>query len=88
MLHDNAHPHSAAATVDVGGQTGRQSKFEFLPRPHTVRTLTPSDYHLFGPLQEAQRGRRFASDDEVKDAAHIWLRSQRKCSSHMGSEGS
>ena len=43
--------------------------------PHSP-DLAPSDYHLFAPLQEALRGRGFAGDDEVKDAVHVWLRSQ------------
>ena len=38
--------------------------------------LAPSDFHLFGPLKNALRGRRFAADDEVKEAVHDWLRSQ------------
>ena len=36
----------------------------------------PSDFHLFGPLKNALRGRRFAADDEVKEAVRDWLRSQ------------
>jgi len=33
-----------------------------------VHNLVPSDYHLFGPLKDALRGRRFTSDEEVKEA--------------------
>jgi hypothetical protein len=33
----------------------------------------PSDYHLFGPLKDALRGRRFTSDEEVKEAVNEWL---------------
>jgi hypothetical protein len=33
---------------------------------------------LFGPLKEALRGRRFASDQEVKEAVHAWLAAQPK----------
>ena len=40
------------------------------PRP------APSDFHLFGPLKNTLRGRRFAADDEVKEAVHDWLRNQ------------
>ena len=39
------------------------------PRPGPFRF--PS-----GPLKNALRGRRFAADDEVKEAVHDWLRSQ------------
>jgi hypothetical protein len=27
--------------------------------------LTSNDFHMFGPLKEAVRGRRFSSDEEV-----------------------
>ena len=40
--------------------------------------LAPSDFHLFGPLKEALRGRRFSCDDYVKAAVHQWLRAQPK----------
>jgi hypothetical protein len=40
--------------------------------------LAPSDYHLFGPLKGALRGRRFTSDQEVKEAVHAWLAAQPK----------
>ena len=41
--------------------------------------LAPSDYHLFGPLKDALRGRRFTSDEEgVKKAVHEWLAAQPK----------
>lgn len=29
--------------------------------------LTSSDYHRFGPLKDALRGRRFVTDQEVKE---------------------
>jgi histone-lysine N-methyltransferase SETMAR len=40
--------------------------------------LAPSDFHLYGPLKQALRGRRFSSDDDVKAAVHQWLRAQLK----------
>jgi len=40
--------------------------------------LAPSDFHLFGPLKAALRGRRFSCDDDVKTAVHQWLRAQPK----------
>jgi hypothetical protein len=27
--------------------------------------LSPSDFHMFGPMKEALRGRRFSSDEEI-----------------------
>jgi hypothetical protein len=47
--------------------------FEVLDHPAYSPDLVPSDYHLFGPLQDASRGRRFTSDEEVKGAVHEWL---------------
>jgi hypothetical protein len=35
--------------------------------------LTPSDFHLFPALKEFLGGRRFKSDEEVKDAIKEWL---------------
>ena len=40
--------------------------------------LAPADFHLFGPLKEALRGRRFSCDVDVNAAVHQWLRAQRK----------
>jgi len=53
LLHDNAHPHTAAHTVE----TLQKLKFQVLAHPPYSPDLTPSDYHLFGPLKEALRGR-------------------------------
>jgi hypothetical protein len=36
--------------------------------------LTPSDYHMFGPLKEAMGGKKFRSVEEVYQAVHEWLR--------------
>jgi hypothetical protein len=33
---------------------------------------------LFGPLKEALRGYQFTSDQEVKEALHVWLAAQLK----------
>jgi hypothetical protein len=39
--------------------------------------LAPIDYHIFGSL-EALRGRRFSSNEDMKEAVHTWLRQQPK----------
>jgi len=75
LLHyDNIRPHTAAATVETVQQLG----FELLQHPPYSPDLAPSDYHIFGALKEALRSRRFASDEEVKEAVHTWLREQPK----------
>jgi hypothetical protein len=38
--------------------------------------LAPSDFHTFGPMKEALRGRRFSSDEEVIGAMQNWLKRQ------------
>jgi len=75
LLHyDNARPHKAAATVETVQQLG----FKLLQHPPYSPDLVPRDYHIFGPLKEALRGRRFASDEGVKEAVHTWLQEQPK----------
>jgi len=50
--------------------------FEVLEHPAYSPDLAPSGYHLFGPLKNALRGRRFSTDKEVREAVHKWLRDQ------------
>ena len=38
--------------------------------------LTPSDYHLFGPMKEGLRGKYYSSDEKVKTAVMKWLQEQ------------
>ena len=40
--------------------------------------LAPSDYHLFTPLADALRGRKFSSDEAVQKAVHESLCDQPK----------
>jgi len=72
VLHDNACPHKAHLTIN----TIRQLNWEVFEHHAYSPYLAPSDVHLFGPLKNALRGRRFAADDEVKEAVHNWLRNQ------------
>jgi transposase len=74
LLHDNAHPHTAAHTLE----TLKQLKWEAMENPAYSPDLAPSDFHLFGMLKEALRGRRFSCDDDVKATVHQWLCAQPK----------
>jgi hypothetical protein len=45
----------------------------FTPKgPH----LGPSNFHKFGPMKEALRGRRFSSDEKVMGAVQNWLKTR------------
>jgi len=74
LQHDNARPHTARSTVG----TIQDLSFECLPQLPCSPDLTPSDFHVFGPLKEAMGGKSFRSDKEVQQAMHEWLRSQPK----------
>ena len=71
---DNASPHTAARTVETINQFG----WEQLPHPPCSPDLSPSDFHLFGPLKKFLRGTKFSSDDEVKSTVSKWLETQPK----------
>ena len=74
MQHDNARPHVAKATIETINKLG----FEVLEHPAYSPDLAPSDYHLFAPLKDALRGRKFSSDESVQKAVHQWLCDQPK----------
>jgi hypothetical protein len=52
LLHGNALPYTAAHTAETSGN----SKFHVMARPPYSPSLTPSDFHLFGPLKEGLSG--------------------------------
>ena len=74
LLHDNARLHTAAHTVE----TLHKLNFEVLAHPPYSSDLASSDCHLFGSLKEALRGRRFTSDQELKEVVRAWLAAQPK----------
>ena len=59
-------------------ETIRKLKFQVMAHPTHSPYLALSDYYLFGPLKGALRGRRFTSDQEVKEAVNAWLAAQPK----------
>ena len=74
LQHDNARPLTARSPV----ATIQDLSFECLPHPPYSSDLAPSDFHVFGPLEEAIGGKSFRSDEEVQQAVHEWLHSQPK----------
>lgn len=69
ILHDNARPHVARQTVAVL----QEFQWNIITHPPYSPDLAPSDYHLFPKLKEHLAGRRFSSDDEVKDEVQRFL---------------
>jgi len=53
LLCDNARPHTAIHTLQTLVKLG----FTVLEHPAYSPDLAPSNYHLFGPLKDALRGR-------------------------------
>ena len=49
-----------------------------LQHPVYSPDLAPCNYHLFAPLKNALRGRKFSSDEAVQKAVHEWLCDQPK----------
>jgi histone-lysine N-methyltransferase SETMAR len=66
LLHDNAQQHTAAAAITII----QKLKFETINHPTYSLDLVPSDYHVFGTLKETLRGKRFHSNDKVKEMVH------------------
>ena len=71
LLHDNARPHTAAATQELLENFG----WEQLDHPPYSPDLAPSDYHLFLHLKSFLGGKRFQDDDKLKDAVLNWFKS-------------
>ncbi|XP_064485163.1 histone-lysine N-methyltransferase SETMAR-like [Ornithodoros turicata] len=69
LLQDNARPHTTHLTT----RTLQDLGWELLPHPPYSPDLTPSDFHLFGPLKALLGGRHFSCDDGVKNADRSWL---------------
>jgi transposase len=65
MLHDNARPHTAAATHDLITTFG----WEQFGHPPYSPDLVTSDFHVFLHLKTFLGG-RWLHDDKVKDAVN------------------
>jgi len=72
LQHDNARPHTSAATRDAI----QRLDFSVLPHPPYSPDLAPSDFHLFPKLRDYLKGQRFSCDEEVKSAVRKWFQKQ------------
>ena len=73
LQQDNARPHVAQTIQDLLGRI----KWKVLQHPPYSPDLSPSDYHVFGPLKKSIKGRqvqRFYA--EVEFAVSEWFRKQ------------
>jgi histone-lysine N-methyltransferase SETMAR len=62
LLHNNARPHSAAATVNLLNSWG----WEILPHPPHNPDLAPSDFYLFPEMKKHLRGHGFQSNEDAQ----------------------
>jgi hypothetical protein len=70
ILQHNARPLTARLTL----QTIQKNGWELPSHPPYSPDLTPSDYHLFGPLKDHLRGHHYETDEAVQEAVRSWLR--------------
>ena len=70
LLHENARPHTARATIDAL----ETLKFEVLSLPPYRPHLAPSGFHFFPHFNRNLKGTHFTSDDEVKQAVTSWIK--------------
>ena len=59
-------PHTAVHTV----QTFEKLHFEVMEHPPYRLDVSPSDYRLFGQVEDALNSHRFSRDQEVKEAVY------------------
>ena len=72
LQHDNARPHTSAATRDAI----QRLEFSVLPHAPYSPDLAPGYFHLFPELKEYLKGQRFSCDEEVKSAVRKWFQKQ------------
>jgi len=74
LLHYNAPVHMSAKSQAAIQQCG----FQQLNHPPYSPDLAPSDYFLYRVMKNFFRGKRFSSDEEVKEAVTTWFEEQSK----------
>ena len=60
LLHDNARQHTSLRTIEAITNMGWIVPLQ----PHYSLCLVASNFHLFGPLKDALRGRRFVDETQ------------------------
>jgi len=74
LLHDNVPVHMSANSQAAIRHCG----FQQLNHPPYSPHLAPSDYFLFRVKKKFLRGKRFSSEEEVKEAVTTWFEEQSK----------
>jgi histone-lysine N-methyltransferase SETMAR len=72
LLHDNARPHTALATVNHIATFG----WERLNHASYSPDLAPSDFHFFLTLKRTLEGRSFTTNEDVEAAVRTFVRTQ------------
>jgi len=70
LLHENARPHTAPATIG----SLETLKSQVLSHPPYSPDLAPSDFFFFPHLKRDLKGTHFTSDDEVKQTVSSWIK--------------
>ncbi|GFW56812.1 histone-lysine N-methyltransferase SETMAR [Trichonephila clavipes] len=83
LLHDNVRPRVFLVT-----QTELDKfKWETLDHPPCSLEMSPCDFHVFGPLKKHLKGKRFNSDDVLRDTVKDWSRHSHRNSGNKESCG-
>jgi histone-lysine N-methyltransferase SETMAR len=61
IYHDNVRPHTSLHTREAITKL----QWTVLPHPPYSPDLAPSGYHIFSPLKDAIRRKKFEDDEEV-----------------------
>jgi histone-lysine N-methyltransferase SETMAR len=69
LLHNNARPHGAAATMNLLNSWG----WQILPHPPQSHDLAPSDFYLFPKMKKHLRGQHFHFNEDVQNEVKKWL---------------
>ena len=72
LLHDNCRFHKVRNVQAIIANRG----FTELPHPPYTTDLAPYDFFLFKHLKKYLRGRKFASDDDLKGTVASFFEAQ------------